>query len=439
MPTNGSDSLEVDETIQRVTAADHTDFGEPVSILLVDDRPENLLALESALEVLDQDLVTAASGQEALRAALQQDFAVVLLDVRLPDMDGFETARLLRERERSRYTPIIFLTAVDKDDEQVSKGYSLGAVDYIFKPLDPDILRAKVGVFIDLYQKKRRIEHLNAALEQRVRQRTAQLEAANRDLEHEVRERKRAEDAVRQLNAELERRVKVRTAELEAANEELRAFSYSVSHDLRSPLRKIESFSKLLVDEHGEAMEDGAHRYLDRIRVASMHMNALIEDMLKLSRVSREQMKREMVDLSALAREILDDLQRGDPTRRVTTHIEAGLKARGDEDLLRIALDNLLGNAWKFTGEKEEASIEFVSSDFDGDAAFAVRDNGAGFDMRHADKLFQAFQRLHPNHAFPGTGIGLAIVYRIVKRHGGRIKGSGRVGQGATFTFSLAL
>lgn len=429
--------MEVDGIIQVVTEAEQTDHNEPVSILLVDDRPENLLALESALEILDQSLVTASSGQEALRAALERDFAVVLLDVRLPDMDGFETARLLRERKRSRYTPIIFLTAVDKDDEQVSKGYSLGAVDYIFKPLDADILRAKIGVFIDLYQKKRHIEHLNAALEQRVQQRTAQLEAANRDLEHEVRERKRAEGAVRQLNAELEQRVLARTAELEAANDELRAFSYSVSHDLRSPLRKIESFSQILVDEHGEHLARDAHRYLDRIRAASLHMNALIEDMLKLSRVSREQMKKDYVDLSTLAREILDELQRSEPSRRVSSYVEPGVRARGDEDLLRIALDNLLGNAWKFTGEKANARIEFVSTDHGGTTAFSVRDNGAGFDMRHADKLFQAFQRLHPAHAFPGTGIGLAIVYRIVKRHGGRIQGKGSPGEGAEFTFTL--
>lgn len=429
--------LEVDEMIPAIANAEELDAQEPVNILLVDDRPENLLALESALEILDQSLVTASTGNEALRASLEKDFAVILLDVRLPDMDGFETASLLRERQRSRYTPIIFLTAVDKDDKQVSRGYSLGAVDYIFKPLDPDILRAKVSVFIDLYQKKRQIEHLNADLEERVLQRTAELEAANTDLEHQVRERKRAEDAVRQLNSELEERVRARTAELETANDELRAFSFSVSHDLRSPLRKIEAFSQFLVDEHGNEMGPGAHNYLDRIRAASRHMNALIEDMLKLSRVSREQMRKDDVDLSTLAQNILDDLQRSEPSRQVTTRVEPGLHARGDEDLLRIALDNLLGNAWKFTGEKSSAEIEFTSANYDDDAAFSIRDNGAGFDMAQSDKLFQAFQRLHPAKAFPGTGIGLAIVHRIVKRHGGRIRGEGEVGKGATFTFTL--
>lgn len=410
---------------------------EPASLLLVDDRPENLLALESALEVLGQNLVKVSNGRSALRAALNQDFAVVLLDVRLPDVDGFETATLLRERPRSRHTPIIFLTAVDKEDTQVSKGYELGAVDYIFKPLDPDILRAKVSVFIELDQKKRQIERLNRSLEERVRQRTTELESANRDLEHEVRERKRAEEEVRQLNSQLEERVRARTAELEAANDEMRAFSYSVSHDLRSPLRKIEAFSQLLVDECEDQLSPPAPDYLRRIRGASRHMNALIEDMLKLSRVSREQMKRERVNLSEIARDILDEYQHGYPTRNVTTHIDEGLTAYGDEALLRIALDNLLGNAWKFTGEKEEGIITFKRVELDGEEAFCVGDNGAGFDMNHADKLFQAFQRLHPSHTFPGTGIGLAIVHRIIKRHGGRISGKGSPNEGASFTFTL--
>lgn len=410
---------------------------EPVSLLLVDDRPENLLALESALEILGQDLVKVSNGREALRAALNQDFAVVLLDVRLPDVDGFETASLLRERSRSRHTPIIFLTAVDKDDTQVSKGYALGAVDYIFKPLDPDILRAKVSVFIELYQKKRQIERLNRSLEERVRRRTTELESANRDLEHEVRERKRAEEEVRQLNAQLEERVTARTAELEAANDELRAFSYSVSHDLRSPLRKIEAFSQLLVDECRDELSSTAQDYLGRIRASSRHMNALIEDMLKLSRVSREQMKRESVNLSAMARDILEEYQQSHPTRQVTTHIDDGLAVYGDEALLRIALDNLLSNAWKFTSEKDDGRIEFSAATLDGEEALRISDNGAGFDMSHAAKLFQAFQRLHPSHAFPGTGIGLAIVYRIIKRHGGRIVGEGKVDEGASFTFTL--
>lgn len=433
---DSNDSAENSAATQAVALDSHPER-EPVSLLLVDDRPENLVALESALEMLGQNLVKVSNGREALRAALNQDFAVVLLDVRLPDVDGFETAGLLRERPRSRHTPIIFLTAVDKDDSQVSKGYSLGAVDYIFKPLDPDILRAKVSVFIELYQKKRQIERLNRSLEERVRQRTVELETANRDLEHQVRERKRAEEEVRQFNAQLEERVQARTAELEAANDELRAFSYSVSHDLRSPLRKIEAFSQLLIDECQDELSPPAPDYLSRIRAASRHMNALIEDMLKLSRVSREQMKRESVNLSTIARDILDEYQQSYPTRQVTTNVEDGLIVNGDEALLRIALENLLSNAWKFTGEKDDGRIEFKAAKLDGEEAFCISDNGAGFDMNHADKLFQAFQRLHPSHSFPGTGIGLAIVYRIIKRHGGRIVGEGRINEGASFTFTL--
>jgi hypothetical protein len=410
---------------------------EQTNILIVEDRRENLLALEAALEALGQRLVKATTGREALRAALEDDFAVILLDIRLPELDGFETAHLLRERSRNRRTPIIFLTGIDKDDEQVSKGYALGAVDYIFKPADPDILRSKVSVFIDLYRKSRQIERLNRSLEGRVRERTRELQAANEELARQVAERRRVEAEVRSLNEDLEARVKARTRELESLNDELRSFSYSVSHDLRAPLRKIETFVELLLHEYHDALDDTASMYLDRIQQNSRHMGALIGEILKLSRISREQMHWRDIDLSALTREIVDEIRREEPSRVVDVRVEDGMHVYGDPSLLRIALDNLISNAWKFTSRTEEACIECVRVEVDGAVAFSVRDNGAGFRMEHAGKLFQPFQRLHPASSFPGTGIGLAIVHRIVRRHGGDIQAEGKEHEGAVFTVSL--
>ena len=410
---------------------------ESACVLVVDDRKENLLAIESALDGLAPEMVMVGTGRAALREALERDFAVILLDVRLPEMSGFETASLLRERQRTRHTPIIFLTAIDKEDSQVSQGYELGAVDYIFKPADPDILRAKVSVFLELHKKTKQIELLNRSLEDRVRRRTEELEVANQELEHEVRERKKAESEVRALNADLEERVRARTAELESANEELRAFSYSVSHDLRAPLRKIESFSQILHDEYEAVLDETAEGYLERIRANSERMSALIDEILKLSRISRETMQLVDVDVSALAQEIVAELRTGDRDRSVDVHIEQGLHAHADRALLRIALDNLFSNAWKFTGRSESPCIEFVRVADERRDTFEIRDNGAGFRMEDAGKLFQPFQRLHPSHAYPGTGIGLAIVNRILRRHGGDISAEGHENNGATFTFSL--
>lgn len=426
-------------TLEATTDEIAESLGDDVaaSVLIVDDRKENLLALESALDGLARHVVKAGTGREALRQALEQDFAVILLDVRLPEMSGFETASLLRSRERTRHTPIIFLTAIDKDDKQVSQGYELGAVDYIFKPADPDILRAKVSVFLDLYRKTKQIEVLNRSLEQRVRQRTEELEAANLELEREVHERQRAEAEIRALNAELEERVRARTAELESANEELRAFSYSVSHDLRAPLRKIESFCQILHDEYEGVLDETAEGYLERIRANSERMSALIDEILKLSRISRESMALVEVDLSDVAREVIEELKQEEPGRQVEVYIEDGLRAMGDRALLRVVMDNLISNAWKFTSRRDDARIDFRRIPDERRDVFALSDNGAGFRMEDAKKLFQPFQRLHPAHAFPGTGIGLAIVNRIMRRHGGEIAANGKEDEGATFTISL--
>lgn len=280
---------------------------------------------------------------------------------------------------------------------------------------------------------------INAARNARdeLRRVNAQLSEANDELRDTVARRQRAEEEVRSLNENLERLVAQRTIELERAIKELEAFSYSVSHDLRAPLRTIDGFSQLLLDDYDAAVDEKGRNYLRRMRAAAQRMSALIDDLIELSRVGRTELRRQPIDLSALARSIVAELASAAPQRHVEVVVQDQLRVEADPHLLRIVLDNLLRNAWKFTSKVADAKIQIEATDSAGELVYSIRDNGAGFDMAYVGRLFTPFQRLHAESEFPGTGIGLATVQRIIDRHGGRVWADGVVGQGATFSFTL--
>lgn len=360
---------------------------EQTNILLVDDRTENLLSLESTLEEPGLNFVRALSGEQALEATLKHRFALIMLDVQMPGMDGFEVAKLLRGMERTRDIPIIFVTATHREDKFTFQGFESGAVDYLFKPLNAVIVRSKVKVFVDLHRKSTRLE--------------------------------------RTIN------------ELSIVNQELEAFSYSVSHDLRSPVRAILGFTQHLLEDSHVVGNPETLKTLQHVVNAGQRMSRLIDALLDLSHISRMDLQKQRVDISALAKQICEDLRQDMPNRQVDTNITQDLVVEGDRRLLDAALRNLLSNAFKFTGKLENCKIEFGARIENQKHVYYVRDNGAGFDMAYAKRLFGAFQRLHSEKDFQGTGVGLATVQRIIHRHGGRIWAESAPQAGATFYFTL--
>jgi signal transduction histidine kinase len=448
-----------------------------MKVLIVDDREDNRLLLGTLLKGHGHHVVVAVHGAEALERLKEGGIELIVSDILMPVMDGFELCRQVRKDEKLRHIPFIVYTATYTGTEDETFALKIGANRFILKPCEPDTFMQTLSEVMTeagrgavsfgppveseeeifkLYNARlvRKLEQKMAQLEQEVRLRQeaeATLKADKAELERLLtsadqsrramlsilEDQRAAEEAIRRLNTELELRVQERTARLEALNKELEAFSYSVSHDLRAPLRSIEGFSRALLEDCSEMLDDTGKGYLDRVCKATQHMGMLIDELLKLSRVTRTELHDQPVDLSGMVREIAADYERHNPGRSVESMVRDGVSGKGDPSLIRIAVGNLIDNAWKFTGRQAHGRIEFGSFEKDGETVYYLRDDGAGFDKAYADKLFGTFQRLHTAEEFPGTGIGLATVRRIIARHGGRVWAEGDVGKGATFYFTL--
>jgi len=369
---------------------------DSVNILIVDDNPQNLVVLETLLNEADYQLTKAHSAQDALMALFDMDFALIVLDVQMPETSGFELAQIIKSRRRTKDVPIIFLTAHYAEDEHILSGYSAGAVDYLTKPINPAILKSKVAVFAELHRKSKALNEVN-----------------------------------RDLNT--------RNEELENANKELEAFSYTVSHDLRAPLRHISAFVELLRIQAEKTLDDESRRFLSIIQRSAREMGQLIDSLLEFSRLGRTEPKLAPVDMNELIQRALDDLKPELQGRDIVWNLGHLPEVEADQALLAQVWTNLLSNAVKYTRPRNPARIEIGCDPVPrpGEFIFFVRDNGVGFDMKYADKLFGVFQRLHREDEFEGIGIGLVSVRRIISRHGGQTWADGKLDAGATLFFTL--
>ena len=376
-------------------------------VLMVDDRPDNLLALEAILQPLELHLVRASSGEEALKHLLHEDFAVILLDVQMPGMDGFETAAHIKQRERTRDIPIIFLTAISREVQHQLRGYDAGAVDYLAKPFEPEVLRAKVAVFVDLWAKNQLLQRQSELLELRLQ------------------ERDRAQEALAAQAIELER-----------SNAELEQFAHVVSHDLQEPLNSLSGFLELLSEQYGDKLGDEGRLFVDRAMSGAHRMRQLVRDLLEYARVSSRGQPFGQVDMAAVVDDILAELHDDLVAQGLTVRVGDLPKVQGDAFQLTQLVRNLVENAIKFRSEQPaELAIEAVRRD--DEWLFSFRDNGIGIDPRFAIHVFTIFQRLHSRDEYAGTGVGLAISKKIVERHHGRIWVESEPDAGATFCFTL--
>jgi signal transduction histidine kinase len=406
-----------------------------MKVLVVDDSRSDRKVIRYNFEWHGCQVFEAANGQQGLELAVHEKPDLIISDCLMPLMDGFRFLYELKKLTELRAIPFVFYSAVYTGSKEAELALSLGARAFIEKPKEPDQLWEEVGRIMATPSAGEggavpRIWQENEFLRD-----YSQLVAGK--LEEKVRELSEVNESLLRLNSELEQRVIERTTQLEAANRELEMFSYTVSHDMRAPLRHLDGFSQALIEEYAGKLNTTGKEYLDRIKKSSRRMLEMIDAILELSRFAQGRVARESVDLSAMVREIADGLQRSEPERVVVFRISEGMAVRGDAKLLRVVLENLIGNAWRFSAPTKEALIEFYPTEWEGRLAFAVRDNGVGFDMAYADKLFAPFQRLQSVEEFSGRGIGLAIVKRIIARHGGRIRAEAEPGKGATFTFTV--
>ncbi len=397
-----------DESGERQTAS----LLGPKKVLAVDDSETYLQELAGALRGSGYEVVLARSGEDALAILPLQSVDCILMDLMMPGIGGHETCARIKANPELRDIPVVMLTALEDRDTMI-RGFNAGADDFIAKSSDFEVLNARILAQI----RRKQFEDEHRLIREKLLHK--ELEATEARAAQEIAE-------TRAAHAE----------ELEWKNRELEAFSYSVAHDLRAPLRSIDGFSQALLEDQADRLDDQGKVYLGYVRESAQQMALLIDDLLSLSRVTRAELKKEEVDLSEMSRSILDRFQTRNPARQVEIVVAPGLTAFADPTLLAVAMENILGNAWKFTGKCPDARIE-VGQSRNGHIGFFVKDNGAGFDMAFASKLFGVFQRLHSSAEFEGTGIGLAIVQRIIQRHGGEVHAEGAVGQGATITFNL--
>lgn len=447
-------------------------------ILVVEDSPTQAEELSYALKKNGYSVLHARNGREALEAIHRERPDLVISDIIMPEMDGFALCKKIKAVQDMQSIPVFLLSALS-DPEDVLKGLECGADNFITKPYKEAYLIGRIndvlangkhcgslGPHIDteicfkgqkysitseksqildlllstyetavmrnneLKEVRQKLELLNEQLEKKVEDRTAALIT-------EIGERRKAEEEVRRLNAELERRVVERTEQLETANQDLESFSYSVSHDLKAPLRAINGFSQLLIEEYGDKIEPKAKELLDVIGDRARHMGKLMDDILTFSRAGRQELFLGEIDMDQLARSVVSDLLLANPATTAKIEIGTLQPARGDLSAVRQILTNLVSNAIKFSSERERPLIEIGFRDGGQENSYYVKDNGVGFDMKYADKLFGVFQRLHGREAFDGTGIGLAIVKRFVTKLGGRIWAEGKVNEGSVFHFTL--
>jgi signal transduction histidine kinase len=418
----------------KTAAAQKGQVRSDIKILLVDDREDNLFSIETILEKDNYTIVKARSGREALKVLLhQQDFSLILMDVQMPELNGFETATIIYERDKLKNIPIIFITAFSYDEDYIFKGYKTGGVDYIYKPIKPELLRMKVSVFVELYRKNQQL-----LLHEK------KLLAANRSLQKEIEERKTSEEKIRLLNGQLVNN----NAHLKAINEELDRFAYVASHDLQEPLRKIMVFSdKILMNEN---MDEETEKYFKKIINSSKRMQMLINDLLSFSRQSVSSSDFERIDLNTLAREAIAELEIEVEKSNAKIHLGELPVVQAIPSLMKQLLYNLVSNAVKFRKKDVDPLIHIEAKKmYDPDHSLpansnghkyykvSISDNGIGFDPKYSDEIFMVFKRLNSYHEYEGTGVGLSICKKIIEKHNGYIIAQSEPGKGSTFSFVL--
>ncbi len=414
-----------------------------MNILIVDDNATNRKLLRAQLEAEGHTVLDAADGVEALAVLESAPVDALISDILMPHMDGYRLCHRIRRHPKFSALPVILYTSTYESASDRELAGVVGADRYLIKPASMPAIRQALHDVMQqgASERNRSMDPLPDeahVLHEYSEVLVRKLEARNSELREALEKNRQAHQEILELNRDLEQRVVQRTAALEAANRELESFSYSVSHDLRAPLRSISGYSQLLAQDSASTLSSEARRHLKVITESSRQMDQLIDDLLEFSRMGRADMSESIVDAHALVQETIHNLDMAAQGRSIAWKVALLPPVLGDAAMLRQVFANLLGNAVKYTGPREAAHIEIGSAgEEDGRVVVFVRDNGVGFDMRYADKLFGVFQRLHRADEFAGTGIGLASVRRIIERHGGRVWAEAAPGEGAAFYFTL--